>query len=151
MSRDVKKAALVKKVEGVGTAPKKKDMVVFRFHDKDTGKTKCAAVVEIADTYEDRRIGLSKRASLSKFGGMYFECRGPFWMKDVEFPLDLCYLDEYGRVTEKYAMAKDKSGGTLYPATSTASVSAVELPEGFCDKYGVGIGDYVVPAKMHRG
>lgn len=145
-----KQASMVKKVEGVGEKPTRKDMLVFRFCDKDTGKVKAAAVIEMTDTREDRRIGLSKRASLSKFGGMYFECRGPFWMKDVEFPLDLCYLDEYGTVTEKYAMAEDRDGKTLYPAENPASSSAVELPSGFCDKYGISVGDRVVPAKMYR-
>lgn len=139
-------ASLVKKVDGVGRKagdiPRK---VLMKFEDRKSGKAKCAAIVEVADTRGLRERGLSKRASLGKMSGMLFNCRGPFWMKDVEFPLDLCYLDEGGRVTEKVAMAKDKSGSTLYPAERPESVSAVELPSGFCRKWGVSIGDRLVP------
>ena len=146
LASDVKKEAkLTKKVDGVGTKAENDDMkrLVFRFNDKKTGKTKCAAFVEIADTAERRRVGLSKRASMDEMGGMFFDCKGPFWMKDVNFPLDLCYLDEKGAITEKIAMAEDKEGTTLYPRTKEASVHAIELPAGFCDKHGLKIGDYI--------
>ena len=76
---------------------------------------------------------------------MYFDCKGPFWMKDVEFPLDLCYLDESGVVTEKVAMAKDKTGSTLYPRKNMESIQAIELPAGYCSEHGIKIGDILVP------
>lgn len=149
-----KESVIVKKVPAVGTkVESEKDLprkVVMKIKDGETGKTKCAAFVEIADTQELRRKGLSKRAALGKMSGMFFDCHGPFWMKDVEFPLDLCYVDEYGKVTEKMAMSVDKEGRTLYPRTKTASVNAIELPSGFCDKHGIKIGDVLVPAKMVR-
>lgn len=142
----IKWSKIIKRISGVATkssdVPKK---VLMKFESPKTGKTKCAMVVEIADTQELRRKGLSKRASLGKNAGMYFDCNGPFWMKDVEFPLDLCYLDEAGRVTEKVAMAKDKLGRTLYPRQKSASIQAIELPYGYCDKKGIKIGDILVP------
>jgi len=147
-SRMVKRVhAVGTKVESEGDLPKK---VVMRIHDGKTGKAKCAAFVEIANTPELRRIGFSKRASIGKMDGMFFDCHGPFWMKDVEFPLDLCYVDSDGRITEKTAMALDKDGKNLYPRTKSASVSAIELPYGFCDKHGIGIGDVLVPSRMVR-
>ena len=142
----LKLAKIVKTIQAVAhkadEVPKK---VLMKFEDRDTAKTKCAAVVEIADTQELRRKGLSKRASLGKSAGMYFDCHGPFWMKDVEFPLDLCYLDENGAVTEKVAMAKDKLGTTLYPRKYSYSIQAIELPHGYCDKHGIRVGDVLVP------
>jgi len=142
-----KLSKLVKKIPAVGhmagdDVPKR---VLMKFEDGETGKTKCAAFVEIADTQPLRTRGLSKRASLGKSSGMYFDCHGPFWMKDVEFPLDLCYLDERGAVTEKVAMAKDKLGRTLYPRKSADSVQAIELPAGYCTEHGIKIGDVLVP------
>lgn len=144
----VKTSKLVKTIPAVGHKADPHDIpkkVLMKFEDGETGKTKCAAFVEIADTEPLRRRGLSKRASLGRSEGMWFDCHGPFWMKDVEFPLDLCYLDEYGKVTEKVAMVKDKEGRTLYPRQKYASVQAIELPAGFCDKNGIKIGDFLVP------
>ena len=141
----LKLSKIIKRIDGMARKADIPKKVLMKIEDGDTGSTKCAMVVEIADTADLRRRGLSKRASMKPSSGMYFDCRGPFWMKDVEFPLDLCYLDEAGRVTEKVAMAKDKDGKTLYPRTKAASVQAIELPAGFCDKKGVKIGDFLVP------
>ena len=144
----MKTAAMTKRVLAVGRKADQPDVpkkVLMKFEDRDTGAFKCAMVVEIADTDALRRRGLSKRASLRPSHGMYFDCHGPFWMKDVEFPLDLCYLDENGAITEKHAMAKDKSGSTLYPRASFESVQAVEFPAGFCKAHGVRVGDVLVP------
>ena len=55
--------------------------------------------VEIADTLKKRSLGLGKRASLKKGWGMLFvfEKRKPhrFWMKDMQFPLDIIWLDTH--------------------------------------------------------
>lgn len=147
----LKFAKIVKIIEGKAQlAPEVPKKVLMKIEDGDSGATKCAMVVEIADTPALRTLGLAKRASLNKVSGMWFDCHGPFWMKDVEFPLDLCYLDEKGMVTEKVAMAKDKEGKTLYPRQKEASVQAIELPAGFCDKNGVKIGDFLVPLAKIR-
>ena len=121
--------------------------VVFR---DPGGRTKCAAFLEFADTPERRRVGLSKRASLGAMSGMLFDCAGPFWMKDVAFPLDLVFTDESGRITEKTAMALDRDGDNLYPAHRYESANAIELPSGFCDAHGVEVGDEVVPVGLRK-
>lgn len=141
----IKISKIIKKIEGMARKADVPRKVLMKIEDGDTGATKCAMVVEVADTDKLRRRGLSKRASMKPMSGMYFDCHGPFWMKDVEFPLDLCYLDEAGRVTEKVAMAKDKAGRTLYSRQKFASVQAIELPAGFCNKKGVKVGDLLVP------
>ena len=55
--------------------------------------------VEIADTLKKRSLGLGKRTSLKKGWGMLFvfEKRKPhrFWMKDMQFPLDIIWLDNH--------------------------------------------------------
>ena len=55
--------------------------------------------VEIADTLNKRSLGLGKRTSLKKGWGMLFvfEKRKPhrFWMKDMQFPLDIIWLDNH--------------------------------------------------------
>ena len=55
--------------------------------------------VEVAATLEKRSLGLGKRTSLKKGWGMLFvfEKRKPhrFWMKDMQFPLDIIWLDNH--------------------------------------------------------
>tara|TARA_B100000029_G_C16917132_1_gene719952 strand:+ start:95 stop:562 length:468 start_codon:yes stop_codon:yes gene_type:complete len=55
--------------------------------------------VEVADTHKKRSLGLGKRNSLKKGWGMLFvfEKRKPhrFWMKDMQFPLDIIWLDNH--------------------------------------------------------
>ena len=55
--------------------------------------------VEVADTLKKRSLGLGKRTSLKKGWGMLFvfEERKPhrFWMKDMQFPLDIIWLDNH--------------------------------------------------------
>ena len=55
--------------------------------------------VEVADTLKKRSLGLRKRTSLKKGWGMLFvfENRKPhrFWMKDMQFPLDIIWLDNH--------------------------------------------------------
>ncbi len=52
--------------------------------------------VEYADTESERVLGLGKRASLPQASGMLFifpqADRYQFWMKDMEFPLDLVFI-----------------------------------------------------------
>ena len=150
-----KSSKMVKKVTAVGTKADDPEVefdppVPIVFKDRK-GKVKCAAFVELADTPERRARGLSKRASLGKMAGMVFDCAGPFWMKDVEFPLDLVFTDKYGRITEKTAMAIDRDGDNLYPAHKYDSENAIELPYGFCDRHGIEVGDRAVTASLSRG
>lgn len=53
--------------------------------------------VEIASTSAQQQLGLSGRASLPKDQGMLFlfaaPNRYPFWMKDMQFPLDMIYIN----------------------------------------------------------
>ena len=55
--------------------------------------------VEVADTLKIRSLGLGRRTSLKKDWGMLFvfEKRKPhrFWMKDMQFPLDIIWLDNH--------------------------------------------------------
>lgn len=104
------------------------------------GTLKAAAVVEIADTPERRRIGLSKRASLPADYGMFFDKAGTYWMKDVQFPLDLVFVDKHGTVLEKLAMFLDER---LHSPSNDKTAHAIELPYGWCDKHSIQIGDKV--------
>lgn len=54
--------------------------------------------VEISDTDEKRKTGLSKRDKLNEDTGMLFtfkeeNIKPPFWMKDMRFPIDIVWID----------------------------------------------------------
>jgi len=70
--------------------------------------------VEVADTLKKRSLGLGKRTSLKKGWGMLFvfEKRKPhrFWMKDMQFPLDIIWLDNH-RIVHIIHNAKPANSG----------------------------------------
>ena len=55
--------------------------------------------VEVADTVEKRSLGLGKRSGLENGWGMLFvfekRKQHGFWMKDMQFPLDIIWLDNH--------------------------------------------------------
>ena len=59
--------------------------------------------VTVVDTVQSRAQGLSGRSGLSADEGMLFDFARPdrtcFWMKDMQFPIDMIWIDAQGRVT----------------------------------------------------
>ena len=59
-------------------------------------------IVEVADTPESRRQGLSWRESLGPANGMWFDLgetrSAAFWMYGMQFPLDIIWITEDLRV-----------------------------------------------------
>lgn len=117
-------------------------VVGLEFISKE-GAVKASPTVEVADTPESRRIGLSKRAELHANCGMFFDKAGSFWMRDVNFPLDLLFTDTNGTVLQKHTMVVDKKGSTLYHPDNAYAAHAIELPLGYADKHGIVVGDTV--------
>lgn len=110
------------------------------------GEVKAAAVLEVADTPETRAAGLSKRASLDDGHGMFFDRAGVYWMKDVNFPLDLTFVTKEGEVLETVPMPIDKDGVFHYsPSVENAvkAAHAIETPLGYLAAHGVVPGDVV--------
>ena len=74
--------------------------------------------VEVADTFSKRRLGLGKRTSLNKNWGMLFVFeqmgRHSFWMKDMNFSLDIIWLDN-NRIVHIQKNAKPNIIGQEFP------------------------------------
>lgn len=122
------------------------DEVRVAFTGRD-GAVKASAVLEVADTPETRAVGLSKRASLSDGHGMFFDKAGIYWMKDVNFPLDLTFVTKEGEVLETVAMPVDRGGVFHYSPSrenATKAAHAIETPMGFLASHGVVPGDTVI-------
>ena len=117
--------------------------LIFRFKSGKTGKRKAIASLKIAESDQERAVGLSKTASLGPLSGMFFTKAGSFWMPpSMKFPLDLVFIDKRGKILEKKAMPLDNGRGRYYTYEPTAE-HAIELPLGFCDKHKISSGDLV--------
>ncbi len=101
--------------------------------------------VEIADTDATREYGLMNRTSMPLDHGMLFifDYQTPvsFWMKDTLLPLDMVFLDSNGRIGDIYKNATPLSED-VYTAKSPSKY-VIELNGGYCDMYGIKIGDNV--------
>ena len=105
--------------------------------------------VEISDTDQKRRQGLSGRATLSENTGMFFIFPSagihPFWMKDMLFPLDFIWIKENKVVQlDENIPPPSKTFGLPKIVTPKESIDKVlEVNAGFIAKHGIKVGDEV--------
>ncbi len=105
-----------------------------------------AIVVEIADTEEKRNLGLSGRASLESDHGLLFIFELPgeygFWMKEMNFPIDIVWIDESWRVVSVEREVDPKTYPQIfYPPRAIKYV--LEVPAGTTLAQGIDIGSIV--------
>ena len=106
--------------------------------------------VDIASTEATREQGLSGRASLPEGTGMWFVFASDdtwgFWMKDMNFPIDMIWVDLTGRVVSVAASASPNSyPHVFYPSAPARYV--LEVPSGFAAAHDVVAGTTVsIPA-----
>lgn len=103
--------------------------------------------VDLANTLESRTKGLSGRQELKENEGMLFvfdhEGLYPFWMKGMNFPIDIIWINKDLKVVY---IKKDVSP-LSYPETYTSSENAkyiLEVVAGFSEKNNLKVGDSVV-------
>ncbi len=103
--------------------------------------------VEIADTAQERALGLMNRATMARGSGMLFIYQRPqpasFWMKNTLIELDILFADKTGRITRVHHRAKP---GDLTPIDGGTRVFAVlEINGGLARSYGIDVG-----SQMHH-
>lgn len=102
--------------------------------------------VEVADTNEERRIGLSNRESLSENRGMLFvfdtlSVEHCFWMKDTTLSLDIVWLDDQKRIIDVQENTEPLSLESLCPRTKAQYV--IEVNAGQAQALGLTVGEQV--------
>ena len=104
-------------------------------------------LVDVSDSEPLRELGLSFRKDLGTDEGMIFvfEKPGmyPFWMKDMNFPIDILWLDEGGTIN---FIAREASLAS-YPhvfAPNAPGRFVLEVPAGSVEKENVQIGDKII-------
>lgn len=105
-----------------------------------------AITVEVADTYEKRAQGLSGRKQLKEKTGMFFVFDEPqkygFWMKDMNFAIDIIWFDEYGEIIHILSDVQPET----YPETfspPSAALFVLEVPAGFAKERDMKVGDKI--------
>ena len=104
-------------------------------------------VVEIADTDAARARGLSGRPALAKNTGMLFVFATAddqsFWMKDMNFPLDIIWLDDHWRVIDVTQNISPKDFPKTYGPRAPARY-VLEVNAGFISAHHITIGAQVL-------
>ncbi len=105
---------------------------------------------EVRDTMLGRAQGLSGKPSLPEGEGMLFIFDAPgrygFWMKDMNFPIDLLWIQDgkIAGIQEHMVPEPEKNMfllTTYYPPQDVQYV--LELPDGDVKKHGFAVGDQV--------
>lgn len=102
-------------------------------------------VVELADTDEERALGLMHRASMGEDHGMLFDFGTPrrvaFWMRNTFIPLDMLFMRSDGEIVQIVENVPPHSEDTVGPDRPVRAV--LELNAGTVKKMGLKIGAVV--------
>jgi len=102
---------------------------------------------EIADSPEERMLGLMHRETLDQNSGMIFifddENFRNFWMKNTLIPLDIIYIDSNGVIVDIVnAVPCEADPCPVYPSSAPAKY-VLEVNAGYTSERGVSVGDKV--------
>jgi uncharacterized membrane protein (UPF0127 family) len=97
---------------------------------------------EVADSAEERAIGLMNRKTLPENHGMLFvfdtDSQVSFWMKNTLIPLSIAFISSDGTIRQ----IEDMEPGSLASTVSERHVRyALEMNRGWFEENGVGPGD----------
>jgi uncharacterized membrane protein (UPF0127 family) len=102
--------------------------------------------VEIAASNEEKLLGLSGRSSLASSTGMFFIFNYPgnwgIWMKDMNFPIDVLWIDDDFKINHIVEDMAPQSYPQVYKPTSSARY-VLELPAGTVKDRGIKIGQSI--------
>jgi hypothetical protein len=106
-----------------------------------------SVALEIANTAEERRVGLMGRESLAGDAGMLFvyesEHVGGYWMKDTLVPLSIAFIDGGGTVLAILDMEPCRADPCPIYDPGVAYQRALEVNLGAFRRWGVEVGDVV--------
>ena len=113
----------------------------------DENGTQLATVdVRVADTRQERRVGLMQTDSLSNGSGMLFvhprDAQYTYHMKNMAFDIDIIFVGANGTVTAvRHASAPDAGEST--DTYTGRGKYVLEVPRGFANATGIEMGDEV--------
>jgi uncharacterized membrane protein (UPF0127 family) len=119
---------------------------VYGFNESRLVIASASLFVDIADTPEERKRGLSGLENLKPGTGLYFKFDYPdfhgIWMKDMNFPIDIIWLDSSQRVVDiKKGASPDSYPEVFVP--NREAMYVLEVPAGFVESEGIKVRDQV--------
>ena len=101
--------------------------------------------VEIADTNDERALGLMGRTSLPEDAGMIFvyaePTEGGYWMKNTLIPLSIAFYDVDGKILRILDMEPCRSDPCPVYDPEVRYAGALEVNQGAFERWGVREGD----------
>jgi uncharacterized membrane protein (UPF0127 family) len=101
--------------------------------------------VEVADSQDEREVGLMNRESLPEGSGMIFlfdeDVSGGFWMKDTLIPLSIAFADGSGTIVRIFDMEPCEADPSDIYEPGVFYRSALEVNQGAFERWGVSEGD----------
>jgi len=95
---------------------------------------------EMPSTNEERAQGLMYRDDLDENSGMFFDSiDNGFWMKDVDIPLEMIFIDG----DEISEILPANPNDTTNISNSLPADSNLEVNQGFCENKGIEVGDKI--------
>lgn len=121
------------------------ELVPLLLNDKDIK-------VEFADEQHERALGLMYRRELCDDCGMLFKFERirivSMWMKNTYIPLDVAYINAFGRITDIKPLQPED---TTSVSSSAPVLFALEMNQGWFEKNGINVGDTVqMPKEIIR-
>ena len=104
--------------------------------------------VELADTQYERSVGLMYRDKLEESSGMLFilpsDTKSSFWMKNVEFPLDIIFINSESEIVSISPNSQPCVTEVCEQYSSEYPYRYVlEVNGGLIERYKIGVGDLV--------
>jgi len=98
----------------------------------------------IASTSAEQELGLGDRPSLSSNSGMLFVFDKPnnygFWMKDMEFPIDIIWLDQDFKIVHiENSLSPSTYPSVFYPGSPSKYV--IEVNSGLAQQHSLYVGE----------
>lgn len=128
-------------------------LFVFMSHTQTPeGKTKVIVAkqtlfVDTAETEKEQAQGLSGRETLSENEGMLFVYQEEdirfFWMKDMNFSIDIIWIDGNKRIVDITKNASPESYPEIFSPKKPAQY-VLEVVAGFSDKHNLEKGDMLL-------
>ena len=118
----------------------------FVRHDATVLMPKGSLDVEVANTKSSRELGLSFRQSMRNDEGLLFVFDTPgrygFWMKDMNFPLDIIWINQNGVVVDIERNLSPDSYPKAFINEAEASY-VLEVNAGLAETFGLYLGSKV--------
>ena len=113
---------------------KNRCVITFINNNEETIDVSC----EIPSTEEEKVTGLMYRDNLCENCGMYYDyVESGFWMKNVNFPIEMIFVKDGVIVDIKDGLPNDE---TIISPSETSDGN-IEVNKGFCGKNNISIGN----------